>query len=79
MLITLRVKAAESVIITTPSIRLEAFLKFCGAVESGGQAKVHIVGGELRVNGELCTQRGRQLRPGDRVTGLGGAWQVVAA
>lgn len=49
-------------------IKLDAFLKFCGAVGTGGEAKLRIAGGEVKVNGEVCTQRGKKLRDGDRVT-----------
>ena len=49
-------------------IKLDAFLKFCGAVGTGGEAKLRIADGEVRVNGEVCTQRGKKLRSGDSVT-----------
>lgn len=51
--------------IDTPFIRLDAFLKMCDAVQSGGHAKTVIQEGDVRVNGEVCTQRGRKLHPGD--------------
>ena len=51
--------------IETPFIRLDAFLKLCDAVQTGGHAKMVIQNGEVRVNGEVCTQRGKKLRPGD--------------
>lgn len=51
--------------IDTDFIRLDAFLKMCDAVQSGGHAKIVIQGGEVRVNGEICTQRGKKLHPGD--------------
>lgn len=51
--------------IDTPFIRLDALLKFAGAVDTGGQAKVLIQGGKVQVNGMLCTQRGKKLVPGD--------------
>ena len=51
--------------IDTPFIRLDAFLKLCDAVQTGGHAKVVIQNGEVRVGGEVCTQRGRKLHPGD--------------
>ena len=53
--------------IDTGFIRLDAFLKMNDAVQSGGHAKIVIQDGEVRVNGEICTQRGRKLHPGDRV------------
>lgn len=49
-------------------IKLDAFLKFCGAVGTGGEAKLHITDGGVCVNGAVCTQRGKKLRDGDCVT-----------
>jgi ribosome-associated protein len=49
-------------------IKLDQFLKLQGLVETGGHAKQLIQGGEVRVNGEVETRRGRKLRAGDRVT-----------
>ena len=54
--------------ITSEFIKLDAFLKFCGAVGTGGEAKLRIAAGEVKVNGDVCTQRGKKLRDGDRVT-----------
>ena len=54
--------------ITTEFIKLDALLKFSGVMETGGEAKEAIQGGEVRVNGEVCTMRGKKLRPGDIVT-----------
>lgn len=51
--------------IDTPFIRLDAFLKLCDAVQTGGHAKLVIQNGEVRVNGEVCTQRGKKLHVGD--------------
>lgn len=51
--------------IDTPSIRLDAFLKLCDAVQTGGHAKLVIQNGEVRVNGDICTQRGKKLHAGD--------------
>ena len=48
-------------------IRLDQYLKWQGLVFTGGEAKQRIQGGEVRVNGFQETQRGRKLRPGDRV------------
>ena len=58
--------AEEHVKIETEFIRLQDLLKFAGAVETGGEAKVVIQEGEVKVNGEVCTMRGKKLRPGDR-------------
>ena len=57
---------SETIKIETPFIRLQDLLKFAGAVETGGEAKLLIQEGEVRVNGEVCTMRGKKLRPGDR-------------
>ena len=52
-------------------IKLDAFLKYCGAVGTGGEAKLRIADGEVTVNGEVCTQRGKKLRAGDAVSFAG--------
>ncbi len=51
--------------ISTEFIKLDALLKFAGAVETGGEAKQVIQEGQVSVNGEVCTMRGKKLRPGD--------------
>ena len=43
-------------------------MKFAGLVNSGGEAKTLIQEGDVLVNGEVCTMRGKKLRPGDTVT-----------
>lgn len=65
--------------ITTELIKLESFLKLANAVESGGMAKNFILNEEVTVNGEICTMRGKKLRPGDRVGFDGNFYQVVRA
>ena len=57
----------KEVKITTEFIKLEAFLKFAGAVSTGGEAKNIIQDSLVQVNGEVCTTRGKKLRPGDEV------------
>ncbi|MEA4933923.1 MAG: RNA-binding S4 domain-containing protein [Lawsonibacter sp.] len=52
--------------IHTGFIRLQDLLKFSGAVETGGDAKLVIQEGRVSVNGEVCTMRGKKMRPGDR-------------
>ena len=54
--------------ITTEFIKLQDLLKLANAVASGGEAKERIQAGETLVNGEVCTMRGKKLRPGDVVT-----------
>ncbi len=46
-------------------IRLDSAMKLAGLVSTGGQAKILIQDGEVKVNGEICTLRGKKLRPGD--------------
>lgn len=53
--------------ISTEFIKLEAFLKFSGAVSTGGEAKNLIQDSLVKVNGEVCTMRGKKLRTGDTV------------
>ena len=53
--------------ISTELIKLEAFLKFAGAAETGGEAKNRIQNGDVLVDGEVCTMRGKKLVPGDVV------------
>ena len=62
--------------ITTEFIKLQDFLKFANACESGGMAKTFIQNEQVQVNGETCTQRGKKLRPGDTVTFMGNTWLV---
>ncbi len=57
----------SKVTIDTEYIKLEALLKLTGAVGTGGEAKFRIQEGQVLVNGEVCLQRGRKLRDGDRV------------
>jgi ribosome-associated protein len=58
-------------------IKLDQFLKYHNLVETGGEAKVRIRAGEVRVNGEVETRRGRKLAIGDIVE-IGGARTEVA-
>ncbi len=64
--------------IETAFIRLDSFLKLCGAFETGGQAKAAIQGGQVLVNGEVCRMRGKKMRPGDTAA-CGGKTYGVAA
>ena len=57
---------SETIQIHTEFIKLQDLLKFAGAVETGGDAKLIIQEGRVAVNGEVCTMRGKKLRPGDR-------------
>jgi len=58
----------KKIAITTEYIKLDGLLKFSGICETGGEAKNLINEGVIKVNGEVCTKRGKKLRPGDRVS-----------
>lgn len=58
----------ETIAITTEFIKLDALLKFAALVGTGGEAKFAIAEGLVRVNGEVCTMRGKKIYPGDRVS-----------
>lgn len=53
--------------IDTPFIKLDGFLKAENLAASGGEAKLLIIEGMVKVNGEIETRRGRKLYPGDQV------------
>lgn len=57
----------KTITITTEFIKLQYVLKFANLVETGGEAKERIQAGEVSVNGEVCTMRGKKIRPGDDV------------
>ena len=68
----------EKIAITTEFIKLDSLLKFAGAVETGGHAKEVIQAGLVSVNGQVCTMRGKKLRPGDVVTIEEYRFEVIA-
>ncbi len=53
--------------IRTDFIKLDQLLKFSALVQTGGEAKEVIQEGLVSVNEEICTQRGKKIRPGDVV------------
>ena len=55
----------REVAITTEFIKLEALLNFEGLCGTGGEANEVIQDGQVKVNGQVCTMRGRKLRSGD--------------
>ena len=63
--------------ISTEFIKLEAFLKFSGAVETGGEAKNLIQNGDVLVDGEICTMRGKKLTQGMEVMLDGSVYKVT--
>lgn len=69
----------ENIEITTEYIKLQDLLKLAAAVQTGGEAKVVIQEGGVMVNGEVCTMRGRKIRPGDDVCFDGQHYAVIYA
>ncbi len=57
----------KTITIHTEFIKLQDLLKYANIVETGGMAKECVQGGEVTVNGEICTMRGKKIRPGDVV------------
>lgn len=68
----------ETVKITSEFIKLDALLKFAALVGTGGEAKLVIADGLVTVNGEVCTMRGKKIRPGDVVSFAGAELRVEA-
>ncbi len=67
MKVTVKKKeTAIPVAITTEFIKLESAMKLANIVISGGSAKLVIQEGNVTVNGEVCTMRGKKLYPGDK-------------
>lgn len=62
--------------IETEFIKLDQFMKFASMVQTGGEAKMLIAGGLVLVNGEICTQRGKKVRPGDEIEFDGETYKV---
>ena len=48
-------------------IKLDSLLKYVGIASTGGHAKMLILDGNIKVNGEICLQRGKKIRSGDKV------------
>ncbi len=66
----------EQVKITTEFIKLSDLIKFAGLTATGGEAKTLIQEGYVFFNGDVCTMRGKKVRPGDKVV-LGNVELVV--
>lgn len=67
----------KTIEIKTEYIKLDALLKYAAMVETGGEAKQMVQAGEVKVNGEVCTMRGKKLRQGDVVEANGETVQVT--
>ncbi len=66
----------KPLVIGTEFIKLESALKFANVVESGGMGKTVIQEGEVLVNGQVCTMRGKKLYPGDTFSFLGESYLI---
>ena len=62
--------------IHTEVIKLQVALKYANVVYSGGEAKQLILDGQVTVNGEVCTMRGKKLRPGDKFAFMGQSFLI---
>ncbi|MBQ8940400.1 MAG: S4 domain-containing protein YaaA [Firmicutes bacterium] len=69
----------EYIAIETEFIKLQQFLKFANAVSSGSDAKYFIQEGNVKVNGEVCTMRGKKIYEGDTVEFEGVEYKAVKA
>lgn len=67
----------EELKIVTPAIKLDQLVKFAGFSETGAKAKILIDLGEFNVNGELCTKRGKKIKPGDVIEFKNKKYKVV--
>ena len=65
------------VAISTEYIKLQDAMKYANIVYSGGEAKALIQEGEVLVNGEVCTMRGKKLRTGDKFTFNGQTYLIT--
>ena len=63
-------------VISTEFIKLQDAMKFANIVYSGGEAKTLIQEGQVKVNGEICTMRGKKLYPGDKFEFMGETYLI---
>lgn len=67
----------EKISIREDFIRLDSAMKLANLVVTGGHAKIVIQDGEVKVNGEVCTMRGKKLYKGDKVTFDGQGFEII--
>jgi ribosome-associated protein len=58
-------KMKKTIAISTEYIKLDSLLKLAGVFMTGGEAKTAVLRGDVLVNGEICLERGKKMRPGD--------------
>ncbi len=66
----------NEVTINTDFIKLDSFLKWCGAVSSGSEAKIFINDSMVKVNNDICNQRGKKLKSGDIIEFNGEKYKI---
>ena len=69
----------QELAIHTEFIKLQDALKFANLVYSGGEAKQLILEEQVKVNGEICTMRGKKLRSGDKFSFMGSTFVITDA
>ena len=67
------------VVIHNEFIKLQDALKYANVVYSGGEAKQLILEEQVKVNGEVCTMRGKKLREGDKFSFMGNTFVITNA
>ena len=67
----------EKIAIKEDFIRLDSAMKLASIVATGGHAKMVIQNGEVKVNGEICTMRGKKLYKGDKVEYENNGFEIV--
>lgn len=67
----------EIIKINTDFIKLDSLLKFAGAAETGSAAKMYVLDGRVKVNGEVCTARGKKIKNGDTVSFKNTDYKVI--
>ena len=76
--VTKKQSNTTSVAIHTEFIKLQDAMKYANIVYSGGEAKQLILEEQVKVNGEVCTMRGKKLYPGDTFSFMGGHYAICA-
>ncbi|MBQ7801193.1 MAG: RNA-binding S4 domain-containing protein [Oscillospiraceae bacterium] len=77
MKVTVKIKDnSQHLVIHTEFIKLQDALKYANVVYSGGEAKQLILDEQVKVNGEVCTMRGKKLYPGDKFEFMGQVYLV---
>ena len=66
----------QKIEIRTEFIKLNQFLKFCGEVQSGGEAKMLILNSLVKINNEICNVPGKKVYPGDVIEFDNNIWKI---